>query len=62
MSYHEDDELNRLHEFMREEAEEITDGEVLDYIYSTVEDDQLPDHEKLGYVRQLLQHYRTGGI
>ena len=32
MSYHEDDELNRLHEFMREEAEPVTGASLLDWL------------------------------
>ena len=41
------------------DEEELTDGEVLDRIYEVVDDTLLPEHEKLGYVRQLLEHYRT---
>jgi hypothetical protein len=34
MSYHEDDELNRLHEFMREEAQPVTGASLLDWLES----------------------------
>jgi hypothetical protein len=40
MSYHEDDELNRLHEFMREEAEPVTGASLLDWLETEITEAQ----------------------